>query len=389
MRSRLQLWHAVDEQLHRLLPTAHRARLHVLALLTVGMLLAETVVLPRIAATLPLAVRRASLEKRFARFLANASVDPAALWTGLLPHLLADRAGTAVDLVFDPTPHNGTFTVLVLGLIDHSRVLPVAWAVVPQQTAWDESQIAILPRLCTTVATALPADCRVTLLADRGITSPAVIALCRRLGWAFVLRLSVSARQTNRVRLGDGPDRLLWDLVTGPGQRLTVPAHLFKEAGWVPVVLTIRWDPRYRAPWVLLTEAADAGAAARIYRRRFRVEATYQDAKSRGWHLESSRIAAADRFDRLLLALHLALWWALAVGHRVIRAGLRARYDRPDRRDLGVLRLGRDHLHTELLFDRCPPLPFRRLPATTPRRLQNVSGREGDSLLPAQQGEGI
>ena len=208
MRSRLQVWHVFDTQLAQLLPAVHRARLHVLALLTVGMLLAETVVLPRIAAALPLGVRRASLEKRFARFLANPAVDAHELWAGLLPALLADRAGTPIELVFDPTPQNGTFTVLVLGLIEHSRVLPVAWAVVPQQTRWTESQIAILTRLCTTVAAALPAGCRVTLLADRGITSPAVIALCRSLGWAFVLRLSVSATQTNRVR--GGRDQSRW-----------------------------------------------------------------------------------------------------------------------------------------------------------------------------------
>jgi hypothetical protein len=366
MRSRLQGWHVRDSQLTQLLPRVHRARLHVLALLTVGMLLAETVVLPRIAATLPLGVRRTSLEKRFARFLANPAVAAHELWAGLLPALLADRAGTAIELVVDPTPHNGTFTVLVLGLIDHSRVLPVAWAVAPQQTRWNESQLTILTRLCTTVADALPAGCRVTVLADRGITSPAVVALCRRLGWAVVLRLSVRATQTNRVRVGDGPDQALWDLVTAPGQRFSAPVLLFKDAGGVPVVLVIRWEPRSREPWVLLTEAGTAPTAVRQYRRRFRAEATYQDAKSRGWHLASSRLTATDRCDRLLLALHLALWWALALGHRVIRSGRRARYDRTDRRDLGVLRLGREHLQTDLLHDRCPP-PLFRPHALTPR----------------------
>lgn len=362
MRSRLQLWHAFDEQLHRLLPDVHRSRLRVLALLTLGLLWAEAVALPRIAATLPLAVQRASSEKRLARFLANPAVDPAALWAGLLPALLAARAGTAIELVFDPTPQNGAFTVLSLGLVDRSRVLPVAWCVVPQQTAWSDTQIALLTDLCTAVDRALPPGCRVTLVADRGITGPAVIALCRRLGWGFVLRLSVSARQTNRVRVGDAPERALWDLVTGPGQRFAAAVRLFKGAGWVPVELTIRWDPRFAEPWVLLSEQPAGAAVVRAYRRRTRVEATYQDGKTRGWQLEASKLAASDRFDRLLLALHLALWWALQLGHRVIRSGQRRRYDRPDRRDLGMLRLGREHLRFELLHDRCPPLPFRRRP---------------------------
>jgi hypothetical protein len=359
MRSRLQLWHAFDAQLHALLPDVHRARLRVLALVTLGLLWADAVALPRVAATLPLPVRRASIEKRLARFLANPAVDADALWAGLLPHLLADRTGAAIELVFDPTPQNGRFTVLVLGLVARSRVLPVAWRVMPQQTAWAESQLAVLTDLCAAVARALPPGCRVTLLADRGITGPGVIALCRALGWGFVLRVSVGPRQTNRVRVGDGPEQALWDLVGGPGRRYAGPVRLFKEAGWIAVALTVAWPDRYAAPWVLVSEQPAGPAVVRAYRHRVRVEATYQDGKRRGWNLEASKLRDPARFHRLLLALHLALWWALQLGHRVIRAGQRARYDRADRRDLGVLRLGREHLRLELLHDRRPPLPFR------------------------------
>jgi hypothetical protein len=360
MRSHLQLLHAFDAHLQDLLPGVHRARVRVLALLTLGLLWAEAVALPRIAATLPLTAKRASTEKRLARFLANAEVEVAVLWAALLPSLLSNRAGAVLELVFDPTPHNGTFTILSLGLIDHSRVLPVAWVVQPQQTAWSEAQIDLLTQLCATVDRARPPGCRITLLTDRGITSPAVIALCRRLGWHFVLRLSVSARQTNRVRVGAVPEQALWALVRGPGHRFAGPVQLYKEAGWVAVELTITWPRRYAEPWVLLSDQPAGPAIVRTYRRRFRAEATYQDCKTRGWHLDASKLRDRARFDRLLLALHLALWWALQLGHRVIRAGQRARYDRADRRDLGVLRLGREHLRHELLHGRCPPLPFPR-----------------------------
>jgi hypothetical protein len=359
MRSRLQLWHAFDDLLHALLPGIHRARLHSLALLTLGLLWAESVAIPRIAATLPLSVRRASMEKRLTRFLTNGKVEVGPVWRALLPVLLADRASSPLTLVFDPTPHNGRFAILCLGLLDRSRVLPLAWRVMPQQTTWSDAQITLLTDLCATVHRARPPRCQVTLLADRGITSPAVIALCRTLGWSFVLRVSVSAHQTNRVRVAGEPEQALWALVGGPGCRYAGPVQVYKEAGWVGVRLTIVWPARYPEPWVLLSDQPAGPAIARAYRRRFRVEATYQDCKRRGWNLEASKLTDPERFDRLLLALHLALWWALQLGHRVIRAGLRSRYDRADRRDLGVLRLGREHLRHELLHDRCPPLPIR------------------------------
>lgn len=360
MRSRLQLWHTFSAQLITLLPGVHRTRVRTLALFTLGLLWAEAVALPRVARTLPLAAKCSSLERRLARFVANPKVDPEAIWTALLPSLLAARTGESIEVVFDPTPHQERFTILSLGMIAHRRVVPLAWCVVPQQTAWDDTQLTYLCTLCERINQALPSGCHVTLIADRGITSPGVIAVCRRLGWSFVLRLSVSAHQANRVRVG-GHEQTLWSLVARPGPRFAGPVDLYKQAGWIAVELTVHWPKRFAEPWVVVSDRPAGPAIVRAYRRRFRVEATYQDCKRRGWNVEASKLTESDRLNRLLLALHLALWWAHQLGCRVIRAGLRPRYDRTDRRDKGVFRLGREHLLTELLHDRCPPLPFRRV----------------------------
>jgi hypothetical protein len=358
MRSRLQLWHSFAAQLTDLLPGVHRTRVRTLALFTLGLLWAEAVALPRVARTLPLATKRSSLERRLARFVANPKVDPEAIWTALLPSLLAGRAGQSLEVVFDPTPHQARFTLLSLGLIDHRRVLPVAWCLVPQQTVWDEAQLTYLTALAQTVDRALPLGAQVTLIADRGITSPEVIALCRSLGWSFVLRVSVSANQANRVRLA-GHEQARWTLVNRRGSRFSGPVELYKQVGWVAIELTVHWPKRFAEPWVIVSDCPAGPAVVRTYRRRFRVEATYQDCKRRGWNVEASKLTESDRLNRLLLALHLALWWAHQLGRRVIRSGLRPRYDRTDRREKGVFRLGREHLVTELLHDRCPPLPFR------------------------------
>jgi hypothetical protein len=360
MRSRLQLWHTFSAQLIALLPDVHKTRVRTLAMFILGLLWAETVALPRIARTLPLQAKCSSLERRLARFVANPLVDPDAIWTALLPTLRAGRTGQQLEVVFDPTPHRDRFTVLSLGLIDHQRVLPLAWCVVPQQSDWDAPQLTYLSALCAQVDAALPPRCHVTLIADRGITSPGVITLCQNLGWSFVLRLSVGANQTNRVRI-HGQEQALWALVDRPGPRFAGPVEVYKQAGWIAVELTVHWSKLYADPWVLLSNRPAGSAIARTYRRRVRVEATYQDCKRRGWQVEASKLTNEDRLHRLFLALHLALWWAHQLGRRVIRAGVRSRYDRTDRREKGVFRLGREHLMTELLYDRCPPLPFRQV----------------------------
>jgi Transposase DDE domain len=362
MQTRLRLWHTWQTQIRTLLPTVRATRAANLALLALGLLWAGTTSLPVIAAALPLPAVDASLERRLRRWLANTAVVVRALWTPLLPPLLAGKAGQEVVLVFDPTPQNGDAAILVLGIVHHKRVLPLAWRVLPQQTAWAEPQIVSLRAMGEEVAAALPADCTVTLLADRGITGPEVIDLCGELGWHYVLRVSVGPNQTNRVRVLGTVEGRLWELVRGPGQRWAGRVELFKAAGWRRVNLTIRWDQSCPEPWVLVSDRPAGSARVREYRRRMRAEATYQDCKTRGFAIERSKLRDLARLDRLLLALHLALWWGEQLGLRAIRTGQRRRSDRADRRDLSVLRLGRCYLMEDLLHDRCPPLPFHHRP---------------------------
>lgn len=358
MQTRRRLWHTWRRQLQHLLPGMRRTRTANLALVVLGLLWAGSVTLARIAATLPLPATDPSRERRVRRWLANDKVNVRDLWSHLLPAVLADLSGE-VRLVFDPTPQNGLATILVLGLLQHKRVLPVAWRVVAQQTSWSDSQMSYLSAMVTEVAQALPAGCQVTLLADRGITSPAIIDLCQRVGWHYVLRVSVSATQANRVRRPGHAEQRLWALVTKPGQRWAGAVALFKDAGWRSVELTIHWDRHAAEPWVLCSDRPAGPARVREYRRRMRVEATYEDCKTRGFQLEHSNLQATDRLDRLLLALHLALWWGQQLGLRVIRHGQRRHFDRADRRDVSVLRLGRRVLEERLLHERCPPVPFR------------------------------
>ena len=48
--------------------------------------------------------------------------------------------------------------------------------------------------------------------------------------------------------------------------------------------------------------------------------------------------------SRLLLVLFLAFWWLMHLAASCVHSGRRSRYDRHDRRDKGMLRLGRLYL---------------------------------------------
>src|SRR5437660_3670903 len=72
-----------------------------------------------------------------------------------------------------------------------------------------------------------------------------------------------------------------------------------------------------------------------------RVEATFQDSKSRGFNIEASWIEDRAHLDRLLLALFLAIWWVSHLAAACIHHGQSQRFDRVDRRDKSIFRLGR------------------------------------------------
>ena len=342
MSSRPAIVQRLVDQVHTLLPALRITRVRTLAVLVCGLLWAESVALPRIAAEVPGTATDPSRERRLRRWLANPHVEVGGLWRALLPTLLAHLAGRKAILVFDPTPFTTRATILVLGLVHGHRILPVAWRIVPQQDGpWETAQTALMEEVMQEVAAALPESCAVTLVVDRQIGGTTVLDAGQRIGWHVVARIKAPRSQPVYWRAGpDAPVQPVWDLVTGPGQHWGGTGQLYPSRGWRDVGLTIWWDVGEDEPWVLVSDRPGGQARAHEYRRRARCEATYEDCKRRVFGLEASKLATLERLDRLLLALHLAYWWATRLGLAVIRHGERRRYDRPDRRDRSVVRLG-------------------------------------------------
>jgi hypothetical protein len=353
-------------QVEALLPATRVTRARVLALFSLGMIWAGTARLHQVAAALPLGVRVPSTERRLRRFLDNDAVTVEAVWRPLLPVLLARWATQEVVLVFDPTPHRADWTVLWIGIVVHRRVLPLSWCLVPQQERWPETLETLLPTLLEPIVRALPPDCHVTLLGDRGVAGPALIDAAQRRGWDVVVRLNVGPNQAHRLRLlaagepAPTAEWRVWDWVETVGSGWSGPVQIFKGAGWREGFLTVQRRPGSTEWWILFSTRPGGRARIREYARRARVEATFADGKRRGWGLEQSRVRDPVHLDRLLLVWHLALWWLHALGRHVIKSGVRHRFDRPDRRDRSLVRLGWLWLRHELDHGRCPPLPFRQ-----------------------------
>jgi len=338
------LWTNWQKQLKDLLPGMHGHQKKTLAFFVLGIVISGSAVMQRVAETLSergfSPAKMPSIERRLARFIANERIVVPVIWKLFLTHVLTPFRGQSLHFVLDNTPFRDDLTLVYLGLLVHSRVLPVAWAVMPAQTKWDEGQWQIVGRLLDQVRVHLP-ETSCTVIADRGLAGMPLVKLCTARGWHYLLR--VCAEHTCR-RFFHGKLERGWkrfgQIVLKRGYRWYGQARVWQEETletWVSLL----WDPAYEEPWLLISDEAAGYRQVQVYAWRMRVEATFQDSKSRGFHIEASWIVDRTHLDRLLLALFLAMWWISHLAAACIHNGQRQRFDRGDRRDKSIFRLGR------------------------------------------------
>jgi hypothetical protein len=337
------LWEKWQEQVKELLPEVHGHQKKSLALSVIGIVLAKSAVLQRMAERVYLqgisAAKMPSIERRFARFVANERICVSDLWKQFLAQILPYWQGKAVQFVLDCTPVDDRATIVYLGLLVHSRVLPVAWRVMPNQEKWEQGQWELVGQLLDQITPYLePTDC--TLIADRGLAGAPLVKLCRERKWHYLLRVCKEHTCRRHMRKGWTRWTALGHIIMKEGQQWFGSVLLWQEEQTIETQLSAVWDTGHQEAWFLISDLPAGRKRVCAYGRRMRVESTFQDDKSRGWDLEASLIADLARLNRLLLALFIAMWWVTHLAASCIHHGKRDQFDRHDRRDKSIFRLG-------------------------------------------------
>jgi hypothetical protein len=310
--------------------------------------------------------KASSQERTITRFLANEGIDAQGLWQSFLPVLLAGWAKQPeVTFVVDTTPLGNWAILVSFGILSHSRVWPLGWRVMPAAQSWEQGLYELIAHFVASVSPHLgQAQCR--LLADSGISREQLVRLCEEAGWHYLLRLELD--KGSYARETDAQGHPVWRPLTGI---LTEPGQYWQGRVWLwkthqrQTWLTATWQVGQDAPLVVISDEGAGRHYLCRYRGRMRVEATFQDKKSRGFGLQATHVRDRAHLDRLLLVLCLAIWWLARLGAACIHHGKRRRFDRADRRDKSVLRLGRQWLLDILARTPSPAslarcLPFQR-----------------------------
>lgn len=261
-----------------------------------------------LANLLPLETERQDMREQWLRrLLKNPLLDCEAVMEPVARQELqeAARNGQIVLLSMDQTDLGDRMAVLMVSLRIGDRSLPLAW--IAEQGAANigfEGQQIVLER----VRGWLPVGVRVMLSADRFYPSAALFEWLHTHGWHHRLRLKGNLLADP----GYGDETTTGELARGVTERYLSGVQLFAEG--VLTNLGILHEPGHKEPWIIAMDCRPTRATVLDYGARWAIEPTFSDFKSRGFKLEDSQLEHAERSERLILIMSLAMYWCVRAG---------------------------------------------------------------------------
>jgi len=170
-------------------PDLHSKRIDSLAGATLGVMtgasLAVSLIGQALAQARGLSTKHAV--KQVDRLMSNAGIDVWDSFAHWAPRQIGAQPNILVAMDWTDFDHDGQSTLVLSLVTGHGRAAPLIWLSVWKDeiaTRRNGYEDACLRRLSET----LPADCRVTILADRGFGDQKLFAFLTELGFGYVIR---------------------------------------------------------------------------------------------------------------------------------------------------------------------------------------------------------
>lgn len=237
--------------------------------------------------------------KQIDRLLSNSGITVWQWFEHWVLFVVAARPEIVVALDWTEFDKDDQSTIAAYLVTAHGRATPLLWKTVRKselKNERNECEYQVIRRLHAI----LPADVKITLLADRGFGDQKLFTYLGLLGWSYAIRF----RQRIQVTLAErtlpaskwvpksGHAKMLRD-VQITGKKTTIPAVVLKH------------QKGMKEAWCIATDRTDLGAAGvvRLYARRFTIEETFRDIKDNhfGMGLSATHIGKPERRDRILL----------------------------------------------------------------------------------------
>ena len=298
---------SISADLKRRLPSQRKTQREKLALLVATMLDVRSANLMDLAAGLPRAADRTGPlgnAQRYMRYqwitrlLGNPLVVSDEIMEPFAREVLeqASALGNAVVLILDQSKFSDRHQVLMLALRFGERAVPLAWRIEvtegaskPRRRSWRR-----WPRGCP----------RVRLMGFYGTAD--LIGWCQQRAWDYRLRLK------GNLTVFDGVETTT--TAACAEKRTFYLEDVELTARRVRTHIGIIHDPGHPEPWIIAMSERPGYLRTLDYGQRWGIEPMFSDFKSRGFGIADTQIRIADRLDRLILVMTLALYWAVSTG---------------------------------------------------------------------------
>ena len=236
--------------------------------------------------------------KRLIYFLDGLQLDRA-FWKSVilmvfsLPGFRFKRRGY-LTLALDATTLKGDFWLLAVSVSYQGRSIPIylkSWAGVYESYDYWKRVGQVLGE----VKALLPGGYRYELVADRGFEGERMLQLLHQIQWDYVVRVNGCWR----MKQADGSEWVQLDLFADGWYEQVI---LGKRAGLGPVNLAIRSlanEEGGQARWYLMSNLDDSDHVAESYQRRFWIEESFKDLKSKlHWEGYTRKVPEKDRLTK-------------------------------------------------------------------------------------------
>ena len=351
-------------------PDLHAKRIESLACATLGVMAGASLAVSMIGQALAQArglVTKHAV-KQVDRLLSNRGIDVWDSFARWVPQQVGAQADILVAMDWTDFDHDGQSTLVLSLVTRHGRAAPLIWLTVWKEeiaTRRNDYEDACLRRLAET----LPADCRATILADRGFGDQKLFAFLGELGFGYVIRF----RGNIRVTGADGECRPAAEWVGKGGRaRKLRDARVTAQGRQVGAVVCVH-AKGMKEPWCLAASDPEATAAALVnhYARRWTIEPGFRDTKDLrfGMGLSSTRIGEPTRRDRLLLVSAFAMALLTLLGQVGESLGM----DRLLKSNTSKIRSHSLFRQGCMLYELIPNMPEHRLAPLIERFAKHVS----------------
>lgn len=252
--------------------------------------------------------------KQVDRLLSNKKLNVPDCFMKTVPYVVGARKEIIVAMDWTDFDSDGQATLQISLVTTHGRATPLLWKTVPKNGLKNKRNDYEDELLCLLKDT-LPADVKVTVLADRGFGDTKLYDFLKNdLGFDYVIRFRGNIKVTDDQ--GETKTAQEWVGLNGRARTLR-NAKVTSLSCVVPTVICVKAKAMKQA-WCLAASnpKATASLIIRWYSKRWGIEPQFRDTKDLhfGMGLSETSIKDPEKRDRILLISAIAVFILTLLG---------------------------------------------------------------------------